>query len=289
MATPSSPSEPDADDAVDADHYLAVPVLPVWLSCARNASCADRADIIKGYTTHNGTHQKVQLIFSADHTPMEQIMAFYASHVQCSISAFGAGHLYHWSATARVGLFWPFNTQHRESADAAMLKYCARSWTFELAPASSRAIQIKQLRSDKGSKFVPFDLDTGLPEELDSARRDAPAALNALVSKQVRPDEDVKFVAFHFDTGLPPKLDAAHRDARRFEELFSLCVLDEAHHLKNPNSRRAIAIRKLTCRLVIATASSMTDSVRDWYGILRFVWPKVQKPSNLLSRHRFHY
>jgi hypothetical protein len=33
------------------------------------------------------------------------------------------------------------------------------------------------LRSDKPSKFIPFDLDTGLPQELDSARREALASL----------------------------------------------------------------------------------------------------------------
>jgi len=46
---------------------------------------------------------------------------------------------------------------------------------------------------------------------------------------------------------------------------------------KQPPSH-TVAIRKLPCRLVIATASPMINSVRDWYGILRFVWPKVKKP-----------
>jgi hypothetical protein len=79
-------------------------------------------NIVKGVKTQNGTRQKVQLIFSKDRTPLAQIMSFYASHVQCCITAFGAVHFYYRLATSRVGLFWPSNTQHRKSADTAMLK-----------------------------------------------------------------------------------------------------------------------------------------------------------------------
>jgi hypothetical protein len=44
-----------------------------------------------------------------------------------------------------------------------------------------------------------------------------------------------------------------------------------AHHLKDPDSLQAIA-----------TASPMTNAIRDWYGMLRFIWPEIYKPTTPL-------
>lgn len=130
--------------------------------------------IITGHTTHNDTNQKVQLIFKPATSPIEHIMAFYASSVQCLVSAFGAAHFYSSLANGRQAFYWPNNSQHHPSAAAAMCKYSNRGWSFTVpSHLLSTSIQRAQLSGSSDSKVVLFDIDTGLSPTLAEARQNA--------------------------------------------------------------------------------------------------------------------
>ncbi|KAK3698116.1 hypothetical protein LTR37_017074 [Vermiconidia calcicola] len=130
--------------------------------------------VITGWTTHNNTNQKVQLVFAKKQSPMELIMAFYASSVQAFVSGFGAAHLYHQEAAKHLAYLWPSNTQHRASADTAMLKYNKRGWTFIRPPFNEQDNKpLKQLCSPDGNtaKVVTFNIPLDIPVRLEQARR----------------------------------------------------------------------------------------------------------------------
>nr|OQO32684.1 hypothetical protein B0A51_00062 [Rachicladosporium sp. CCFEE 5018] len=137
-------------------------------------SASSTVDIISGKIPSRD-NCKVQLIFSRNRSPIQQVMAFYASSVQCFLTPYGAVHLYHRQAAKRVGYWWPQNTQHKPSADAARLKYGARGWTFiDQSRLDSEKRVVRQL--DPGnteSKLIPFAVDTGLNSALEANRRDA--------------------------------------------------------------------------------------------------------------------
>lgn len=134
---------------------------------------------IPSATSPDGTTHTVQLISSHDNskTPLDLILAFYASHVQCFISAFGAAHLYF--PSGKNATTWPLNTQHRPSADAALEKYTARGYTFTSRSISSKHGQrrLRQLADSRSSaKLVefafPFAFDD-VPTPLQALRRTA--------------------------------------------------------------------------------------------------------------------
>lgn len=180
--------------AIDDDMYVAsveVAGRVLVISHAQNTTAylhSPTVNIITGYTSHNGSRQKVQLIFGKK-TPMQQIMAFYSSSVQCCITAYGAIHFYHDEAVERTGLIWPKNSQHQPSANSAMLKYSARGWKFTLPSGASPAPRIKQLSQNAGSKFIKFDFATGLAPQLEQARR---AALDHLAWAEI--DGETKLI-----------------------------------------------------------------------------------------------
>lgn len=60
----------------------------------RDTGYGPTLNVVRGHTTFNGTSHTVQLISSADKTPIDLIFAFYASRVRCFVSAFGAAHFY---------------------------------------------------------------------------------------------------------------------------------------------------------------------------------------------------
>ncbi|KAK6441751.1 hypothetical protein LTR95_002004 [Oleoguttula sp. CCFEE 5521] len=141
-------------------------------------SMSSTLDIITGKIPSRD-NCKVQLIFSRNRSPMQQVIAFYASSVQCCLTAYGAVHLYHRLAAKRIGYWWPHNTQHKPSADAARLKYEARGWTFiDQSPLDSQKRVVRQLDAENTqSKLIPFAVDTGLDSVLEAHRRDALAQM----------------------------------------------------------------------------------------------------------------
>ena len=59
-------------------------------------------------------------------------------------------------------------------------------------------------------------------------------------------------------------------------DTFSIVVIDEAHHIKNPKSLQTRALYKLTeCRVILVTATPCINTIRDFGGFLRFMWKGV--------------
>ncbi|KJX95741.1 hypothetical protein TI39_contig1053g00001 [Zymoseptoria brevis] len=114
--------------------------------------------IITGHTTFGGTEIKTQLIFAPGKSALSNIFSFYATCVQVAISGVGAAHFY--SGLGRRALYWPNNTQHQKSAQAAMLKYARRGYTFESSLGQARRIQ--QLHSSSASSLFKRTPDSTL-------------------------------------------------------------------------------------------------------------------------------
>ncbi|SMY28925.1 unnamed protein product [Zymoseptoria tritici ST99CH_1A5] len=130
--------------------------------------------IITGRTTL-GPAVKVQLIFAPGKSVLTHVFDFYATCVQAVITGYGAVHLY--SGIGRRAMYWFRNTQHQKSAEAAMLKYSRRGYTFEVA--AGHMMRLQQLRAFPSlsfdtprSKLVLFeDLPQSITPELYSVRQ----------------------------------------------------------------------------------------------------------------------
>ncbi|TKA23930.1 hypothetical protein B0A50_06436 [Salinomyces thailandicus] len=141
-------------------------------------------NLITGHTTHNGSSEKVQLIFRYNTSPVQHILAFYASSVQCFISPFAAVHLYFSLAKQRTAIYWPHNSQHEPSAVASVKKYEARQWTFSTpANALSSAIEHHCLANSPYSTYLPLALNSGLPADLHNLRVEATKNISWQVSE----------------------------------------------------------------------------------------------------------
>ncbi|MEP6821614.1 MAG: SNF2-related protein [Chthoniobacterales bacterium] len=66
------------------------------------------------------------------------------------------------------------------------------------------------------------------------------------------------------------------RDAERYEELqFSSAILDEAQHIKNPDTQNAQAAFSLRAKhRFVLTGTPMENSVRDLWSLMNFVQPR---------------
>jgi len=65
-------------------------------------------------------------------------------------------------------------------------------------------------------------------------------------------------------------------------EYFDVVVLDEAHHIKNPNSRRSRAIKKLKPKIRWAlTGTPIQNKLEDLASIFEFVYPRYLTPYDL--------
>jgi hypothetical protein len=131
-------------------------------------------NMITGHTTHGSQQVKVQLIFSKKLSPMEEVMSYYASHVQCAITAYGGVHFYFSDAAESRGFTWPNNSQAPHAAPKAISKYRSRGWTFiEQTDEEMQAHIIKQMSGapDNGAKVELFNLDLGLPGDVERHRR----------------------------------------------------------------------------------------------------------------------
>ena len=144
--------------ANDYGHMEYNGVAVVVLDDGAHNSCYDHPSrtIITGYTSHSTSPQKVQLIFQDDASPLDQVMAFYASHVQSFISGFGAAHLYHTLDVKAKAIHWTNNTQHYLSSLSAIEKYTARGWTVLTSPTPPLPT-ISQLATSKSSKLMLFE------------------------------------------------------------------------------------------------------------------------------------
>ncbi|KAJ6783297.1 hypothetical protein PWT90_02205 [Aphanocladium album] len=83
--------------------------------------------------TEKGETQNVQLIshFYTKNQPslFGMLMRFWASHIQCFIGGWCAGHTHYMSAMKRKMFIWTLKNQNPESVGKAMLKYRARGFT----------------------------------------------------------------------------------------------------------------------------------------------------------------
>lgn len=130
--------------------------------------------IVTGHTTFH-ERKKVQLIFAKNRTPLDHIMAFYGSHVQCAITAYGTFHLYYQKATDRGSYIWPNNSQHPDSVRAAMQKYKERGWQFDSKAGNTDRTVFRSLANAPvdGSRSEMFNIPLPLPREVERERRDA--------------------------------------------------------------------------------------------------------------------
>ncbi len=65
-------------------------------------------------------------------------------------------------------------------------------------------------------------------------------------------------------------------------EFFDVVVLDEAHHIKNPNSRRSRAVKRLRPKLRWAlTGTPIQNKLEDLASIFEFVYPHYLTPYDL--------
>ncbi|KAK3075569.1 hypothetical protein LTR53_001007 [Teratosphaeriaceae sp. CCFEE 6253] len=108
-----------------------------------------------GHTTYNGTHQAVRLISKAGKLPIEHVLDFSASSVQCFVTAFGAGHLYDAMAKKRRAYYWPNNAQYKSGSTGNLDSDSCNQFTYSRAPASP--VQDRRLGIG-GSRFMAFDL-----------------------------------------------------------------------------------------------------------------------------------
>ena len=136
--------------------------------------CTEAAHVISGRTTHNGSEEKVRLIFKEGVSPMQHVMASCSSAVQCCITAFGVAHLFYRKAAKGKAIFWPNNVQHCADANGLAADYAGWEWQTK-TPKSvlSNNITDQRLSSSRGSKFIPLKLITGLEEGLQIARTSA--------------------------------------------------------------------------------------------------------------------
>ncbi|CAK7566547.1 MAG: hypothetical protein SEPTF4163_004494 [Sporothrix epigloea] len=99
-------------------------------------------NLFNGYITPpGGQRQKVQLFQCHDRhggekrkssTPLEYIVdTYYATHVQCFISGWSAGHFYYDLASQKLSLTWEKNSQER--LQKCIAKYRSRGFRFFLA------------------------------------------------------------------------------------------------------------------------------------------------------------
>lgn len=62
------------------------------------------------------------------------------------------------------------------------------------------------------------------------------------------------------------------------EDMFSIRIADEAHRLKDPDSKQAIAFNKLKdCKTALATATAYKNKIEDFYGVLIPLYSEVKK------------
>lgn len=130
-----------------------------------------RLTIIRGHTVHNDSNIPVQLIFKKGMSPIEHIMTYYSSHVQCALTGVGAVHLYHTLAMQKKGLIWPSNIENQASVNRGMLKYARRGWQLEWSQRSLENRTIKAKQAGSGARVILFqrqEVDAG--ENVQAAR-----------------------------------------------------------------------------------------------------------------------
>jgi hypothetical protein len=59
-----------------------------------------------------------------------------------------------------------------------------------------------------------------------------------------------------------------------------LVVVDEGHKIKNENANQTDALYRLDCPIIIMTATPFKTHVRDFYGLLRFMWKGARAIAN---------
>ncbi|KAK7210138.1 hypothetical protein V2G26_017316 [Clonostachys chloroleuca] len=105
--------------------------------------------------TPNGI-QNVQLIigqsFSGVSGCMSFIKSFYASHVQCFVGGWCAGHMYYSLAHSKRGIIW--NNQRTAQIKSALEKYESRGYIFE--PAGNEDESYVRTFMDDDSMFVDY-------------------------------------------------------------------------------------------------------------------------------------
>lgn len=130
-----------------------------------------RLTIIRGYTTHNDSNIPVQLIFKKGMSPIQHIMTYYSSHVQCVLTGVGAVHLYHTLAMQKKGLIWPSNIENPASVNRGMLKYARRGWQLEWSQRSLENRTIKAKEPGSGARVILFQRQEGNAGENEQAVR----------------------------------------------------------------------------------------------------------------------
>ena len=143
-------------------------------STTRHPSCEYRSqsnfDVITGHTTHNNTRIKVQLIFSARKSPLEHVIDFYASHVQCAITPYGAIHFDWENAKNQMGGLWPRNSQAKMLVPLAIEKYEQRGWEFHRQSENERIVRTT---TSPEVKVVEFNVELEIDPTLERTRRRA--------------------------------------------------------------------------------------------------------------------
>lgn len=127
--------------------------------------------LVTGHTTY-GKKTKVQLIFAKGRTPLEHIMAFHASHVQCAITPYGMFHMYHEKAVQQRAYLWSDNRQHPEGVLAAVAKYKKRGFSFDERHTHKWTNVITHLLGHDGSRLFEFNLPLPLSAGMDEERRE---------------------------------------------------------------------------------------------------------------------
>ncbi|USW50923.1 hypothetical protein Slin15195_G042420 [Septoria linicola] len=160
------------------------------LHCGDN-QYGQNINIITGHTTQDGRHTKVQLISCHRHSPIELVMAFYGSHIQCFISAYGAAHLYHRLTMSNTAYYWAENmcAKYRPAALAGKAKYETRGFTFEPYPSTTKGAVILRglgIEAYDGAKVIVFDFPFSLAirEDLHAVRKQAFQSLKWLETAQ---------------------------------------------------------------------------------------------------------
>lgn len=125
-----------------------------------------------GYTTHADSSDKVTLTFRKGVTPIQHVLSYHSSLVQCFISPFAAAHFDYAEAKKGEGRCWPFNRQGNLELNDPIIF----SWNFRLrSTRATLSAEVKdfRLRTGKASRFRPLLVPTGLPGALHRARADA--------------------------------------------------------------------------------------------------------------------
>lgn len=121
--------------------------------------------ILQGQVCTGKGDQKVQLIIGSYYSGIRSCMSFikdfYASHVQCFIGGWCAGHMYYRGASEKKATYWkPWPHRRTATHHQAVSKYNNRGFEFtrakDMGPTTRRLQDDESLFLDFGDMYRPF-------------------------------------------------------------------------------------------------------------------------------------